>query len=184
MVNEVTTIQGVPDIVEEEPVFPPFDTSTYVSQLLWLAITFGTLYYLMSKVILPRISDILEVRRDRIAGDLAEAERLNQETENAIAVYDKTLAEARQKAHDAAEDKRIKHEKKMQTRRKQVETRLTKKIEKSESEIASMREEALSNITQVAEELVGTLVTTLAPVKVTAAEVKKSVQEQAKVEKV
>lgn len=51
--------------------FPPFDGETYASQILWLAITFGLLYWIMSKVALPRLSGILEDRRDRIAGDLA-----------------------------------------------------------------------------------------------------------------
>src|SRR5690606_23669808 len=57
-------------------VFPPFDPSTYASQLVWLAVTFGALYLLMSKIALPRIGEILEVRRDRIESDLAEADRL------------------------------------------------------------------------------------------------------------
>ena len=74
----------------------------YGSQLLWLAITFGLLYYLMSKVALPRIANILEVRRDRIASDLGEAERLKRETDEAIASYEESLAEARQKAHGIA----------------------------------------------------------------------------------
>ncbi len=59
-------------------VFPPFDPASFGSQLLWLALSFAALYILMSKIALPRIGEILEVRRDRIEGDLAEAERLRQ----------------------------------------------------------------------------------------------------------
>ena len=64
-------------------VFPPFDPATFPSQLLWLAITFAALYFLMSRVALPRIGSILETRRTRIEGDLKEAERLRQETPQA-----------------------------------------------------------------------------------------------------
>ena len=53
--------------------FPPFDSSTFPSQLLWLAITFGLFYIFMNKVVVPRIGGILEHRRDRIAKDLDEA---------------------------------------------------------------------------------------------------------------
>ena len=52
---------------EEHANFPPFDASTFASQLLWFAITFGVLYYLMAKVALPRLAGIIEGRRDRIA---------------------------------------------------------------------------------------------------------------------
>ncbi len=66
-------------------VFPPFDSTHFASQLLWLAITFGLFYLLMSKVIIPRIGGILETRHDRIAQDLDEASRLKGEADAAIA---------------------------------------------------------------------------------------------------
>ena len=53
--------------------FPPFDKQTFPSQLFWLTLTFVALYLLMSRIALPRIDSILERRRARIAGDLAEA---------------------------------------------------------------------------------------------------------------
>jgi F-type H+-transporting ATPase subunit b len=88
--------------------FPPFDQSTFASQLLWLAITFGLFYLLMSRVIVPRIGGILEHRRDRIAQDLDEASRLKEEADNAIAAYEQELAEARKKASAIAEAAREK----------------------------------------------------------------------------
>ena len=97
-------------------VFPPFDATTFGSQLLWLAITFAALYLLMSRVALPRIGEILEVRRDRIEGDLAEADRLRQKTDQAIAAYEAALAEARQKAHGIAEDTRSELKREMENR--------------------------------------------------------------------
>ena len=64
------TETGVPAEHNGSGSFPPFDSSTFSSQLIWLAITFGLFYYLMSRVALPRISGILETRSDRIAQDL------------------------------------------------------------------------------------------------------------------
>ena len=75
--------------------FPPFDATTFASQLLWLAIVFVALYLLMSRLALPRVSAIIAARQGRIAGDLAEAEKLKGETEAALAAYEKMLAEAR-----------------------------------------------------------------------------------------
>ena len=76
------TVQETPG---EHKTFPPFDATTFASQLLWFAITFALLYYLMAKVALPRIGSILEGRRDRIAADLDQAERLKGESEDAAA---------------------------------------------------------------------------------------------------
>ena len=56
-------------VAHETTVFPPFDPTHFSSQLLWLAITFGLFYWFMSRVVVPRISGILEGRRDRISGD-------------------------------------------------------------------------------------------------------------------
>ena len=75
-------------------VFPPFDPSTFGSQLLWLAIIFGALYVLMSRIGLPRVEGILAARKAAHDSDLAEAARLRAETEDAIAAFEKALAEA------------------------------------------------------------------------------------------
>ena len=88
--------------------FPPFDSSTYGSQVLWLAITFGVLYYVMAKVALPRIGSILEVRSDRIEQDIAEAQRLKEDTDEAIASYEQALGDARSKAQGIAQTARDK----------------------------------------------------------------------------
>src|SRR5689334_17547377 len=73
--------------------FPPFQSNTFASQLLWLAITFGLLYYLMAKVALPRIAAILHDRSVRLSSDLEEAQKMRTEAEAAGAAYEKSLAE-------------------------------------------------------------------------------------------
>jgi F-type H+-transporting ATPase subunit b len=73
---EVHTETGVAHEAHGTGVFPPFDHTTYSSQLLWLVITFGFFYWIMQKVVVPRVGGILEHRHDRIAQDLDEASRL------------------------------------------------------------------------------------------------------------
>src|ERR1700736_6719385 len=86
--------------------FPPFDKQTFPSQLLWLTLTFVALYLLMARIALPRIDQILERRRERIAGDLAEALRLKGLSDAAIASYEKSLADARGRAQALVNDSR------------------------------------------------------------------------------
>lgn len=142
--------------------FPPFDPTSFGSQLIWLAITFGVLYYVMSKVALPRIGEILEVRRDRIAGDLAEAERLKRETDEAIAFYEQALAEAKTKAHGIAQEARDRVKADIDARNAAAGEDLAKKMAEAESRIDAMKTEAMAQVGTIAEETASTIVSELA----------------------
>ena len=83
--------------------FPPFDASTFPSQLLWFFIAFGFLYWYMSKRALPQIGQVIENRRARIARDLDDATTMQQKADAAAAAHEKTLAEARAKAQAMAQ---------------------------------------------------------------------------------
>src|ERR1700716_4206470 len=104
--------------------FPPFDKQTFPSQLLWLTVTFVALYLLMSRIALPRIESILERRRQRIAGDLAEALRLKGESDAAIAAYEKALADARGRAQALVNDARQKQAAEAEAARKALDAAL------------------------------------------------------------
>ena len=56
--------------------FPPFDSSTYASQLVSLAIAFVALYLIVSRIALPRVGGTIDARQNKIEGDLAEAQRI------------------------------------------------------------------------------------------------------------
>ncbi len=145
----------------QSDVFPPFDQSTYGPQLFWLALSFGVLYLLMSKVALPKIGEILEVRRDRIEGDLAEAERLRQKTDQAISSYEAELAKSKAKAHEIAEDTRTTIKDELAEKRSEVEADLTKKLSIAEARIQKTKSDALLNVDEIATDTVIELVTKL-----------------------
>jgi F-type H+-transporting ATPase subunit b len=94
------------------------------SQFIWLAIAFGALYLLMSRIALPRIANILEERHDRIADDREEAARLTAESEAAAVAYEKALAAARGKAQGIAGETRDKLSAEAETKRKTLEAEL------------------------------------------------------------
>lgn len=159
--------------------FPPFDVSTFGSQLLWLALTFGALYLLMARVALPRIGEILEIRRDRIESDLAEAERLRQRTDQAIAAYEAALAEARQRAHQIAEQTRAEIRAEIEEKRAKAEADLVAKLAAAESGIAETKDEALSHIEEIAADTATSLVSQLLG-RVPAKSIKEAVKVAAK----
>lgn len=161
MAGETQTGTEVPHDAHASVGFPPFDSTTFASQLLWLAITFGLFYWIMKNVAVPRIAGILEDRKDRIAGDLAEANRLKQETDEAIASYEQALAEARNKAHGIAQDTRSKLKSDNEARREKAEADLAGKLEAAEAEIANTKTEAMDQIGDIAGETTTALVEAL-----------------------
>lgn len=138
--------------------FPPFDTSTFPSQLLWLAITFGLLYVLMKRVIVPRIGGILELRRDRIAQDLDEAARMKEEADAAVAAYEQELADARGKANAIGQEARDKAKAEADAERRKVEEKLDAELGEAEERIASIKETAMKEVGTIAEDTAAAIV--------------------------
>lgn len=141
---------GVEEHAEEEGTFPPFDPTFFASQLLWLAITFTALYLLMSRVIIPRIGGILEDRRDRIARDLDQAGRLKQQSEEAVASYDRALAEARSRAQKIAAEARDKAKVEAAARQAETEATLDGNLAAAEARIGAIKEKALADVGEIA----------------------------------
>jgi F-type H+-transporting ATPase subunit b len=120
--------------------------------LFWFALSFITLYLLMSRIALPRVGTILDRRRQAVEGDLAAAQRLKDESDAAIVAYDKALAEARGRAQTLANETREKAAAAAEARRKEVDAKLKVRIAEAEKTIAAQRAAALANVRSVASE--------------------------------
>lgn len=142
-------------------VFPPFDPATFPSQLLWLAISFGALYLLMSRVALPRISGILDNRKALIDGDLAAADAARLKTDAAIAAYEAALAAAKSKAQGIANESRNAIQADLAAKRTAVEADLSGKVTEAEARIAATKAEALTHVDEIAAETAQSVVTQL-----------------------
>ncbi len=161
---------------EEHNNFPPFDATTFASQLLWFAITFAVLYYVMAKVALPRLAGIIEGRRDRIAADLDTAERLKGESEDAARSYEKALGQARAKASGIAETARTASKTKADAQRAETERDLAAKLTAAEARITDIKNRALSEVGSIAGEATEQVVASLIGARTTPDEVKAAVQ--------
>jgi F-type H+-transporting ATPase subunit b len=155
---EAEALTEQPADAHAESGFPPFETSTYPSQLLWLAITFGLFYLFLQKVVLPRIGGVLEVRRDRIAQDLDQAARMKEEADASVAAYEQELAEARNKANTIGQSARDKAKADAEAERKAAEADLETKLTGAERRIASIRDAAMSDVGAIAEETASAIV--------------------------
>ena len=133
------------------PQLEQFDT--YLSQIVWLVISFAILYVVMWKAALPRVAGVLRERRERIDDDLERAEKLKTEAEAVLEAYQATVAKTQAEAQailragaDAfAADAAARHD--------EVSARLALETDAAESRIDAARDEALANVVTVAGEV-------------------------------
>jgi F-type H+-transporting ATPase subunit b len=143
---------------EAKGAFPPFATETYASQLLWFAIAFGLLYYVMSRIALPRVAAVMENRSQRIGADLAEAERLRVESEAAGAAYEKSLNDARTRAKAIAQEMREALTAESEAKRKRLELELHERLNVAEKTIGAKTQEAMASVRGIAADTVAAIV--------------------------
>ena len=133
-----------------KPMFPPFDSRTYPSQILWFAIAFGVLYLLMARIGLPRVAQVLEMRRTRIANDLDRAAAMQREAKEAGEAYDRTLADAKARAQELAAETRAKLKAETDGKRQALEGDLAAKLAAAEAQIGDMKAKAMANVGAIA----------------------------------
>jgi F-type H+-transporting ATPase subunit b len=133
-----------------KPQFPPFNKETFASQLVWFAIFFIALYVLIGRFAIPRIGGIIEARRSRVEGDLAEANRLKEQSDAALKAYEKSLADARARAQALASETRDKLNAEAEEARRRLEAELNARLAKAEEIIAATKTAAMANVRDIA----------------------------------
>jgi F-type H+-transporting ATPase subunit b len=129
---------------------PQLNINDFAPQLIWLAISFVLLYLIMSRLALPRVGQILEERSSRIAGDLAAAAKLREDTEKAIADYEQALADAKARAQAIAREARDEMTRDLERRRAEVDQTIAAQTADAEKRINTMKEAALTHVGEIA----------------------------------
>lgn len=163
----------------EHKVFPPLDPSTFAPQLIWLAIAFGLLYVLLRRVILPRVGEIVEERSDRMKRDIAQAEKLKNDTATALANYEQSLTHARTKASEMAKTIRDKITAEFDQERIKGEAEIAAKLAEAEKRIAEAKSKALMGVADLASDLAVAIVTRFLGEEVSKDEVARALMRQA-----
>ncbi|MET0194054.1 MAG: F0F1 ATP synthase subunit B [Hyphomicrobiaceae bacterium] len=160
-------------------VFPPLDHTTFVPQLVWLAISFGLLYVLLKRVALPRVGEVIEERADRIRRDLDQAEKLKAETEGALAAYEQALTDARSKAGGVIKTMRDSLTAEVDKERAKVEAEIARKVADAEARIEQTKSRALASVNDIATETAGAIVKKLIGADVSQDELQKALVRRA-----
>ena len=141
-----------------KPQFPPFNKETFASQLVWFVVFFVALYVIISKLAIPQLGGIIEARRGKVEGDLAEANRLKEQSDAALKAYEKALADARARAQALANETRDKLTAQADEARKKLEAELNAKLAEAEKTIAATKTSAMANVEGIAVETAAAIV--------------------------
>jgi len=133
---------------------PQLDVTTYASQLFWLLVTFVPFYLVVYKIALPRISEVLEARQDKIDDDLKKATARKEEAEAVLAEYEKLQADSRAKAQEAL--RQVQEEMKAEAQRsaEALGQKLAAEAVEAEKRVQAAKDRALAQLGDTVAEVV------------------------------
>ena len=131
---------------------PQLNPEFWVSQIFWLILTFGVLYVVLAKLILPKISANLEIRKSQILDNIEAAEKQREESELKIEEYKKTVEASKIEAKNYFKQAKEKLLKNISLKKDALDKELNIEIQKAESEIKKLRATAPEKINKIAVE--------------------------------
>ena len=129
---------------------PQLDPSSFASQLIWLTVTFVIFYLVMVRVALPRISEVLETRQDRIAYDLETAASLKANAENVLAEYEASMAKAHGESQTLLAQAAQERAAEAARRQNELGAKIAAQLADAEQRIDEARRAAMANIGDIA----------------------------------
>ena len=132
---------------------PQLDYHDFAPQLVWLAIAFVALYFVMSRLAVPRIEETLAKRQGKIQGDLDAAEKANEETRALVAAYEKRLADAREDARRVTRERGEADSAAAAAHFNELHDRLAKQIDEAEKRIAAQRDDVMAGLEHMASDI-------------------------------
>jgi len=129
---------------------PQLDPEFWISQIFWLTLTFGILYIVLSKLILPKISANLELRKSQIQENIEAAEKQREDSEAKLKEYDEVVLKSKLDAKNIFKDAREKALKDINSKKEILDEQISEEIKKAEQEIEFLRKSAPEKINRIA----------------------------------
>lgn len=131
---------------------PQLDFSTFPNQIFWLVVALVVLYFILSRVAMPRIGSVLAERTGTITNDIAAAETYKQQAADAEAAYHKALDDARAAAAKVIEESRAEIQAELDVAIAKADAEIAARTAESEARIAEIRDSAAEAVSQVAKD--------------------------------
>ena len=129
---------------------PQLNPEFWISQIFWLTLTFGILYIILSKLILPKISDNLESRKSQILENIEAAEKQRQNSEEKLKEYEKIVLKSKMEAKSIFNQAREKALKDISAKKEVLDKQIDDEVDKAEQEIKVLKSGAAEKINKIA----------------------------------
>jgi F-type H+-transporting ATPase subunit b len=150
---------------------PQLQPGDFAPQLIWLAIAFFVLMYLLSQFAIPRIEQTITARKKTVGGDIEKAREAQDQADRIKADYEEALAAARAKAQGFVREARAKLDAEISQKRTIAEREMSEKVKSAEAAIKASVDKASSDMEGIASGVVNDIVTELAGIEVSDAEI-------------
>ena len=138
------------DAAEASGGMPQLDFSTFPNQIFWLVITLVVIYFVLSRIALPRIGGALAHRAGTISNDIATADELKQQAVDAQKAYEKSLADARAQAQQISADMRAEIQAQLDVELAKADAEISAKSAEAQAKLAEIRDNAAASVQDVA----------------------------------
>ena len=172
------------ELFAAEAGMPQLDPAYWASQAFWLIIIFSSIYFLISRIFVPKIKNNIDSREDKIRKDLEEANILKEQSDKKLKEYNRLIDEAKNDAKKILLESRQKLNDDIQIKRKQVEQEIEKETKNAEKEIENFKLNSSKKITSVSEELASNLIKDIFGEELNQSSIKAAVAESIKESKI
>ena len=162
---------------------PQLNPEFWISQIFWLIITFGILFIVLTKVVLPKISDNLETRKSQILENIETADKQKEESQKKIDEYEKIILDSKLKAKNFFNDAREKILDDINKKRASLEKDLDEEIGEVEKELSELKNKSGEKINKIAAETSAELIKELIGEEVNSSSIAAIVKDQSKIKR-
>ena len=148
---------------------PQLDPEFWVSQIFWLVLIFSSLYLIIWKIFLPRITYSIENRKSKVVNDLDEAQKLKDSAEIKLKEYNEIIEKSKKEAKKIIDSNKEKLDADIEKKKQELNLEIEKELEATEKEIKNLKKNSLPSITLIASEAAAEIIK-----QITKAEVNKS----------
>jgi len=159
---------------------PQLNPEFWTAQIFWLILIFSSLYLIIWKIFLPRITYSIENRKSRVVNDLDEAQKLKENAEKKLKEYNEIIENSKKEAKKIIEDNKKKLDRNIVDKKQKFDSEIEKELAEVEKEIKDLKKSSLSNISKIAVETSADIITQIIDINVNKSNVSAIVNDIAK----
>ena len=132
---------------------PQLNPEFWAAQIFWLLLTFTSLYLIIWKIFLPKITYNIETRKSKVVNDLHQAQKLKENAEKKLKEYEKIIENSKKEAKKILQENQKKLEDDLDKKKQVLDEEINKEIKAAENEIMSLKKSSINNINKIAIEI-------------------------------